>query len=91
VADKKIDDNEVTTAAVKNADQTSNPVPNDAEANDPPVRTNRPDVPIAASLAAGAGAHEVNDFTERKGFDGDPVEVDQNGVNRDGRVVAAAK
>lgn len=47
-----------STSGMKNADSTSNPVPNDAESNDPPVRTNRPDVPILTTLAVGAGAHE---------------------------------
>jgi hypothetical protein len=41
----------------KQADKTSYPVPNDAEINDPPLRTNRPDVPIITSLGTGAGAH----------------------------------
>lgn len=44
--------------SLKNADQTSNPVPNDAEPHDPPVRTNRPDGEMIASLGVGAGAHE---------------------------------
>lgn len=50
-----------TTETPAKADTTSNPIPNDAQANDPPVRTNRPDVPIAQVLAAGAGAHEPVD------------------------------
>lgn len=45
----------------KQADKTSYPVPNDAEIDDPPLRTNRPDVPIIGSLATGAGAHEPPD------------------------------
>jgi hypothetical protein len=45
--------------SLKNADQTSNPVHNDAEPNDPPVRTNRPDTPVLTTLAVGAGAHEA--------------------------------
>lgn len=51
----------VTYETPSNADKTSNPVDNDAKANQPPVRTNRPDVPIAQSLGAGAGAPEVVD------------------------------
>lgn len=47
--------------SLKNADKTSNPVNNDAEVHDPPVRTNRPDVPILTTLAVGAGAHEPTD------------------------------
>jgi hypothetical protein len=43
------------------ADKTSAPVPNDAKPEQPPVRTVRPDTPIAQSLAAGAGAHEPAD------------------------------
>jgi hypothetical protein len=39
------------------ADKTSSPNPNDAKLEDPPVRTTRPDVPIAASSAVGAGQH----------------------------------
>ncbi len=34
----------------------------DAEGNDPPVRTNRPNVPIIQRLATGAGQHKpLND------------------------------
>jgi hypothetical protein len=51
----------VTTETPAQADTTSNPIPNDAKANEPPVRTNRPDVPIAQVLGAGAGAHEPED------------------------------
>lgn len=80
-SEKKIDENEVTEVTVRTADETSNPVPNDAEANDPPLRTNRPDVPIAASLAAGAGAHEPRVLD--KEIDG--VAVDKDGIDRDGR------
>lgn len=47
----------VTTATPAEADKTSVPNALDGKANDPPVRTNRPDVPIAQVLAAGAGAH----------------------------------
>lgn len=88
---KKIDDQERTSTAPKEADKTSSPVPNDAEANDPPVRTNRPDVPIAQVLTSGAGEHEGRELTERKGFDGEPVEVDDDGLDRDGRVAADPK
>ncbi len=45
----------------KTADKTSAPGPYSgegaAEINDPPVRTNRPDVAIVGTLATGAGAH----------------------------------
>ncbi len=51
----------VATVAPANADKTSAPNDNDAKANQPPVRTNRPDVAIAQVLAVGAGAHEPPD------------------------------
>lgn len=73
----------VTTATPAEADKTSNPVNNDAKANQPPVRTNRPDVPIAQSLVAGAGAHEGRELND----DG----VDKDGIDADGRVVGDAK
>ncbi len=51
----------VTMETPANADKTSNPVNNDAKPNQPPVRTYRPDVPIAQVLGAGAGAPEYVD------------------------------
>lgn len=51
----------LTAEPKREADRTSSPVPNDAEPEDPPVRTTRPDVPIAVSLASGAGKHEPPD------------------------------
>lgn len=51
----------LTSEPPKQADKTSSPVPNDAKPEDPPVRTTRPDVPIAVSLASGAGKHEPPD------------------------------
>lgn len=45
-------------ADLRESDQTSNAGPGDAEAHDPPVRTDRPDTPVLTSLAVGAGAHE---------------------------------
>ncbi|HVL52829.1 MAG TPA: hypothetical protein VM344_01055 [Vitreimonas sp.] len=50
-----------TEGKLKDADSTSAPVPNDAELNDPPVRTSQPDVPIVQTLEVGAGAHEPVD------------------------------
>jgi len=100
MADKKSKIDEVSASAASvttteetpaKADTTSNPIPNDAQANQPPVRTNRPDVPIAQVLAAGAGAHEPREFSERKGYDGETVEADADGLDRDGRVVADPK
>jgi hypothetical protein len=46
-----------TEATPHKADESSEPGPYDGlEVNRPPVSTNRPDVPIAQSLVAGAGA-----------------------------------
>jgi hypothetical protein len=47
----------VTEETPAEADKTSVPNAMDADMNDPPVRTHRPDVPIAQVLGAGAGAH----------------------------------
>ncbi len=47
-----------TEASLKNADSTSNPVPNDADVHDPPVRSVSPQEPMIQTLAVGAGAHE---------------------------------
>lgn len=47
----------ITSEPKREADKTSAPVPNDAELEDPPARTARPDVPIAVSSATGAGQH----------------------------------
>lgn len=87
MADKtpRIDENEITTATPAKADTTSNPIPNDAEANQPPVRTNRPDVPIALTLAAGAGEHEPRELDHEV----DGVAVDADGLDRDGRFIGA--
>lgn len=47
----------VTTEVPHEADASSAPGPyNDLDVNRPPVSTNRPNVPIAHSLVAGAGA-----------------------------------
>ena len=80
----------VTTETPSNADKTSNPVHNDAKSNEPPVRTNRPDVAIAGTLAAGAGAHEPRELKTVKLDDGSEVEVDADGIDRDGRYHAGA-
>ena len=50
----------VTEDAPKQDDQVG-AVIGDADHEDPPVRTARPDTPIAASLAAGAGEHKPPD------------------------------
>lgn len=46
----------LTSEPEKSADQTSYPG-GEADPEDPPVRTTRPDVPIVQSLATGAGQH----------------------------------
>jgi hypothetical protein len=69
----------VTTVTPAKADESSAPGPFDAKQNDPPVRTNRPDVPIAQVLASGAGAHAGRELND----DG----VDADGFDRDGRFV----
>ena len=76
----------ITTATPAEADKTSNPVGNDAKSNQPPVRTDRPDVPIAQVLAAGAGAHEGRELTHE--VDGVPTDAD--GFDRDGRFHAGS-
>lgn len=65
-----------TDATPSVADETPAPGPYGGDGkpkiNDPPVRTNRPDVPIAQSLKAGAGEHTPPDESE-VGPDGRPV------------------
>jgi len=51
----------VTNETPAEADEKSEPNASDAKPNDPPVRTNRPDVPIAQVLASGAGEHKPVD------------------------------
>lgn len=81
----------VTEVTPAKADETSAPVPNDAKLNDPPVRTNRPDVPIAGSLAAGAGAHEGRTLDHVVDVDGVEVATDADGLDADGRFVGKPK
>ncbi len=50
-----------TTETPAEADETSLPNALDAKPDDPPVRAASPDVPIAQTLAAGAGAHTPPD------------------------------
>ena len=71
----------VTTSTPAEADKVSEPNASDAKANEPPVRTNRPDVPIAQVLAAGAGEHKGRDLSSEV----DGVAVDSDGLDRDGR------
>ena len=86
-SDKQIDTDtapgveSTTTVTPAKADETSNPGIETAKPNDPPVRTNRPDVAIAQVLAAGAGAHEGRELS--KEIDG--VAVDADGIDADGR------
>jgi hypothetical protein len=67
---KKIDElDQSTRAAVQSttdvtpaeADKSSLPNEMDAKTDDPPVRSGRPDVAIAQTLAAGAGEHTPPD------------------------------
>ena len=51
----------VAPKSLKNADAVSGPGISDAEMEDDPVRTGRPDVPVAVTLATGAGAHTPPD------------------------------
>ncbi len=64
-------------SGLKEADKTSENVGDDAESNDAPVRTNRPDVPVLGSLAVGAGAHQPREI--------DTDGLDKDGLDRDGR------
>ncbi len=77
----------VTTATPAEADKVSEPNASDAKANQPPVRTNRPDVPIAQTLAAGAGEHKGRDLSSEV----DGVAVDSDGFDGDGRFVGEPK
>lgn len=69
MADKdKIEEHEVTAvvstteATPHAADETSAPGPYEGlDVNRPPVSTNKPDVPIAQSLVAGAGAPQPSE------------------------------
>lgn len=48
-------------SAQKQSDQTSYPVPNDAEIVDPPLRSPKAPEDLAVSLAEGAGQHQPPD------------------------------
>lgn len=65
-----------TEATPSVADESSAPGPysgaDKPQVNEPPVRTNRPDTPIAQSLVAGAGQHDPPSEDE-VGPDGRPV------------------
>lgn len=50
-----------TEATPSEADTTSMPNAINTESEQPPVRTSRPDTPIAQTLAAGAGEHTPPD------------------------------
>ena len=56
------------------ADKSPLPNANDAKVDDPPVRSGKPDVPIAQVLAAGAGEHTPPDPKEY-GPDGRPLDA----------------
>lgn len=69
---------------LKVADATSDPVGLDtAEVHDPPVRTNRPDVPILSSLATGAGEHVPPD-PETHDPDGRPKQPEDGWATAEG-------
>ncbi len=103
-ASVKIDDHEIaaTSAVVSTteatpsvADESSAPGPyqgtDKPKINDPPVRTNRPDVPIAQSLVGGAGEHDPPDESE-VGPDGRPIYDEAKAANEgDGEKVKAEK
>lgn len=66
-----------TTNTVSDADKSSAPGPyhpdhGGPKLNDPPLRTNRPDVPIAHALSTGAGQHDPPSSDDVQ-FDGRPV------------------
>lgn len=51
----------ITEATPAEADRSPLPNAMDAKTDDPPVRSGKPDVPIAQVLAAGAGEHTPPD------------------------------
>jgi hypothetical protein len=63
----------MTAEPKRDADKSSYPTGMDAEPHDPPVRSTRADVPIAVSMATGAGKHVPPD----------PEEYDAQGRPRD--------
>jgi hypothetical protein len=63
----------LTSEPPAEADKSSYPVAADAKSHQPPVRSTRADVPIAVSMASGAGAHTPPD----------PGEYDAQGRPRD--------
>ncbi len=77
----------VTEATPAEADKTSVPNALDAKSNQPPVRTNRPDVPVAQTLVEGAGAHNPRALDHEV----DGVAVDADGIDADGRFIGAPK
>lgn len=80
-ADKRLTDGEAigpplvqstTTATPSPADETSMPNHLNTETEQPPVRTGKPDTPVAQTLTAGAGEHTPPDPDEF-GPDGRPI------------------
>src|SRR4029077_9086185 len=61
VAGGRTDGAILTAEPPAEADKSSYAGPGDAEAEQPPVRTTRPDVAIAVSMASGAGEHQPPD------------------------------
>lgn len=79
--------------SLKVADSRPGPDVHDAELEDAPVRTGRPDVPIVQTLKTGAGAHqplssEVHDLDGR--YVGDQKEKLEAAAARDQEAAAAA-
>jgi hypothetical protein len=68
-----------TDATPSPADETSMPNHLNTETEQPPVRTGRPDTPIAQTMAAGAGAHTPPD-PDVFGPDGRPRNADDVGA-----------
>lgn len=65
----------------KQADQTSDPILHDAEVEDPPLRSARPDSLLIERLASGAGQH-VPTHPDEFHPDGRPVLEETGGKDR---------
>jgi hypothetical protein len=73
LAGGRVDGQILTSEPPAEADKSSYPVADDAKSHQPPVRSTRADVPIAVSMATGAGQHVPPD----------PDEYDAQGRPRD--------
>lgn len=76
VDDQPNDTKHPSVGSLKEADKVSENTAHDADLNDSPVRTNRPDVPVIQRLGVGAGQHEPlpadAPFDEFGRFNGQP-------------------